>query len=539
LVLSIDVGTSSVRAGFYDSHGKLLRDSEVANAYVPRITHDGGVEVDCDWLVNLTAATIDRALARQPRQRSIAAVGVSTFWHSLVGIGERHRAVTRLLLWADTRSSAQIAELRKQLATADHTSQPQAVSAYHQRTGTPLHVSFWPSKLLWLAAEQPRPYARVRCWMSFGEYLYLQLFGSSACSTSMASATGVWNYSQAHWDSETLSVCNLEPERLNSISNDPQHGLWPAWAKRWLALRESVWLPAYGDGACANIGSGALRQHQMALTIGTSSALRAAIPARQQRALPDSLWRYAIDARRHLIGGALSEGGNVYRWAMDTLRLAQPADETVLERKARRERQLGRSEARALGAKSPQHATVPAAQLSRKQLAALTALRPDAHGLTLLPFFAGERSPGWRPEARATIAGLRLATTPLELLRAGMEAVALRLATIYGDLSKLLGSPSGNWDILAGGAALRNSPLWVQIIADAFGSPISTSAVEESSARGAALLAWEALGERAIDDFPIPRDKLYRPRAQCTDAYLRARQRQAALYDVLRRGEYS
>jgi gluconokinase len=159
---------------------------------------------------------------------------------------------------------------------------------------------------------------------------------------------------------------------------------------------------------------------------------------------------------------------------------------------------------------------------------------PDAHGLTVLPFFAGERSPAWRPDARAALAGLSLATTPLDMLRAAIESVALRLAAVHEDLLDTLADASDReWEILAGGAALRNSDLWLQIITDALGVPVTRSAVEESSARGAALLAWQALGLQSIDAFEVPRAKRHLPVSANTAAYAAARQRQSRLYAAL------
>ena len=60
----------------------------------------------------------------------------------------------------------------------------------------------------------------------------------------------------------------------------------------------------------------------------------------------------------------------------------------------------------------------------------LKILEPDAHGLTVLPFWAGERSPGWSTEARGAILGLTQRTQPIEILRAAMEAIAYRFALI-------------------------------------------------------------------------------------------------------------
>ena len=78
-----------------------------------------------------------------------------------------------------------------------------------------------------------------------------------------------------------------------------------------------------------------------------------------------------------------------------------------------------------------------------------------------------------------------------EIVRAALESVALRLATVYGLLAPCAAS---SHTIVASGAALGHSRAWTQIIADVFGHPVTWSVEPEATSRGAALLALEALG---------------------------------------------
>ena len=131
---------------------------------------------------------------------------------------------------------------------------------------------------------------------------------------------------------------------------------------------------------------------------------------------------------------------------------------------------------------------------------ALGAAEPDGHGLTALPFLAGERSPGWRPEARAAVTGLSLDTGAVEITRALLESVAFRLAEVYDRLSPLA---AVDHVLVASGGALAHSPTWAQIVTDALGVPVAQGGDAEASARGAALLALEALGV-AVQEAPAP-----------------------------------
>ena len=159
---------------------------------------------------------------------------------------------------------------------------------------------------------------------------------------------------------------------------------------------------------------------------------------------------------------------------------------------------------------------------------AAAALPPDSHGLTVLPFWAGERSPGWHVGARAAVTGMNLHTTPADILRASEEAVAYTFAAVR-DL--LVAQYPSATEIVASGGALTHDPAWAQIMADAFGVPVTTSRVFEASSRGAALLALDSLGLISdLGDVPTYLGKTYTPDPTHHEIYTKARARQEALY---------
>ena len=165
-------------------------------------------------------------------------------------------------------------------------------------------------------------------------------------------------------------------------------------------------------------------------------------------------------------------------------------------------------------------------------------MRPDEHGLTFLPFFAGERSPGWRGRATATVHGMTLATSSLDMLRAGMESVALRLGLIFERLLPLLTDSSeldpGDIPVVAGGGALTASPVWTQMVADVLGFKVERCELEETSSRGVALLALEVI-DPAFDarGAAVP-GTMFHPDPGAYSIYRSARERQVRLYEAIR-----
>jgi len=440
MVIALDVGTSSVRAGFYDAAGRAIAGRSHQVAHAPTFTPDGGVEHDATRLLEAVVACLDAIHPNRPPEET-RAVGVATFWHGLLGFDAGGHPITPVYMWADTRSEGEARLLRAALDD----------EGLHARTGCHLHSSYWPAKLRWLARERPAEVQRVSRWGSFGEFLELSLFGDATTSVSMASGTGLLDQTHVRWDPEALAAAELEDRHLFRIAarTEARRGLRAPWAGRWPALRTAGWFPAIGDGAASNIGSDCVDPARVALNVGTSAALR--VVTRDTLTPPRGLWRYRVDRTRSVVGGATSEGGNVYAWCREVLRLGSDDE---LE-------------------------------------AALAALAPDAHGLTVLPHLAGERSPGWRGGRRGAISGLRLDSTAVEITRAALEAVALRLAMVYGLLAPCA---SAHHAVVASGGALGRSRAWTQIIADALGHPVTSSAEPEATSRGVALLALEALG---------------------------------------------
>ena len=499
-VLTLDIGTSSARAMLFDENARAVSGTESQIKYEMRTTPDGGVEADADEMLSYAERAIDQVLARAG-QANIAAVASDSLVSNILGVDENGRAVTPVYTYADSRGAREVDELR---ARFDE-------ETTHQRVGALFHTSYLPARFLWLARERAADFKHARYWMSLGEYFLFRWTGQRACSYSVASWTGLLNRQQLAWDAELLAQLPITHDQLSPlVDHDTSIGALRAeYAARWQPLRSAKWFPTIGDGAAANIGSGCIDATRIALTIGTSSAMRLTLhprpplpspAARQERGegaqgewgeVPRGLWSYRVTRDRELIGGALSEGGNLFAWMQTALRLD---DVEEMERE-------------------------------------LAALEPDAHGLTVLPFLAGERAPNWNADARAAIVGIELNTRPVEILRAGLEAIAYRLGLIF---ELLRGIAPDAREVVASGGALMRSSTWIQIIADTLGVPVIASTESEATSRGAALLALKALGViDSLENLPAHLGVVYEPDAARHEIYARALERQKKLYNAV------
>lgn len=261
-VLSLDIGSSSVRAQQFDERGEPAGDLR-QEAYET----DDPAEV---------AAAVRRVLGNEEPDAT------SCFAHSLVAVDSDWNALTPVLGWRDTRSAAAAEWLARRL-------DPQAT---HARTGAFVHPSFWPAKLAWLAEAEPETFRRAAWFVSFADFLR----GKPQTSLGMASTSGLLDLTELDWDEELLTTLGVERDRLPQIVDLP---LWP-------------------DAACSNAGAGCTDRERAALMVGTSGALRVFYESERPQPKP-GLFLYLADARRVVEGGALSDGGNLYEWLEQTL----------------------------------------------------------------------------------------------------------------------------------------------------------------------------------------------------------------------------
>lgn len=478
-VLSLDIGTSSVRGLVYDSQGSALDGIGKQISYSMEKTADGGEFHDADKLCKMVFEILDTIMQQCGEQSiDISAVTGCTFCHNLLGVDAEGKPCTPILNWSDNRPATVLSELKKKLDPQSYTS----------RTGCPFHASFLPAKLTWLAKECRDDFAKAKYWMSFGEYLLFVLTGERKCSISMAAFSGLLNSPKCEWDEETLSVLPITESQLSELSDkgDAYTGIIPEYANRWERLQTAKLFPMLGDGACNNVGSGCWSPDRLSLMVGTSGAMRV-IWKGDFHEPPEGLWCYRIDKNRPVQGGALSNAGNLFAWMTDTFQLPQPEElEAIISQK-----------------------------------------KPDGHGLTLLPFLHGQRSPRWNANSRAMIYGLRATSKPEDILQAGLESVAMRFKLIH---DRLLPVMADDYVLVASGGGLLKSPAWIQIMADILGKPVCISVANEASCRGAALCAIESMG--IIDDLtnadPCLGDTIH-PRQEYKEVYQNAFERHVEL----------
>ena len=447
-MIGVDIGTTSTKAVLFDEQGKVLADSNVG--YPLYQDASGMAEQDLDEIFDAVCQAIQKVVQEQPE--TVQGVSFSAAMHSLILLDEKKEPLTRSITWADNRATQYSEQLKQS---------PQGQQVY-ERTGTPIHPMSPFVKLMWLQAEHPALMGQARYFIGIKEYVCYRFFGELKSDYSIASATGLFNIHTFDWDTYALELAGIREEQLPDLVPVTYqfHGLQPTYAQRLGLSTEVPFVIGASDGVLSNLGLNAVQEGVLALTIGTSGAIRTVV----DHPVTDSqgrLFCYVLSEDKYVVGGPVNSGGVVLNWLQDQFF----ADE--------------KQQAQRQGIDSYAQLMTWAEEIPA-----------GAAGLLFLPYLGGERAPLWDANARGTFFGLNHTHTKKHLLRAGLEGIIFNLYVVLEALQEITGSPQ---TIQATGGFAR-SALWSQLLADVFDKEVIIPESFESSCLGAAVIGMQTLG---------------------------------------------
>ncbi|GAK48459.1 gluconokinase [Secundilactobacillus oryzae JCM 18671] len=454
-MIGLDIGTTSVKTVLYDLDGKVLGYSN--NLYPlyqdqPDMAEEDPEEIFAGVLDGLTAVLRKADL----KNGALKGVSFSAAMHSLILLDENHKPLTRAITWADNRAVKYADELRengvgKQL---------------YEKTGTPIHPMTPLSKLIWLRNEKPDLFKQAKCFIGIKEYVLYKLFGQLKEEYSTANATGLFNIFKMDWDDQALEVAGITRDQLPELvdTTDKMVGLKDEYARVIGIDKDVPFIMGATDGPLSNLGVNAIDPGVVAVTIGTSGAVR--VITDKPRIDPKArVFCYYLAPNKWVVGGPVNNGGIVFRWVRDQLF-------------------------------APEKITAEQMQVDSYDLLTQIAEKIPAgsDGLIFHPYLGGERAPIWDANARGSFFGLTRTHTRAHMVRASLEGIVYNLYTVMLALEEVVGKPKS---IQATGGFAR-SALWRQMLADIFEQDVTIPESFEGTALGAAVLGMYSLG--LVDD---------------------------------------
>ncbi|AIY44140.1 Gluconokinase [Collimonas arenae] len=451
-MLGVDIGTTSTKAVLFTTQGKIVAQHAVE--YPLLCTTPGMAEQDPVQIYEAVLTAIRNAVsASRVDAGRIALVSFSAAMHSVIAVDKDGNLLSNSITWADNRAGAWAIRIRDELDG----------NAIYRRTGTPIHPMSPLCKIMWLRHDQPQLFARTARFVGMKEYVLYRLFGEWLVDHSIASATGMFNLQQLDWDDGALALLGISPVQLSTLVPTTHHltGLSPAIAQQLGLSPATPFVIGANDGVLSNLGVNAIGPGQVAVTIGTSGAMRTVI----DKPLTDPAGRtfcYALTARHWVVGGPTNNGGSIFHWVREELATTESA-------------------AAKLAGSDPYDALTKIAE----------GVQAGAEGLLFHPYLAGERAPLWNADARGSYIGLATHHGKEHMIRAALEGVIFSLYSILPAVEDLIGPTTR---MMATGGFAR-SALWRQMMADIFEREVVVPESVESSCLGAAVLGLYGLGK--------------------------------------------
>lgn len=446
--IGADIGTGSCKVVAFDQGGTMLALQSLE--YPTLYPQSGFAEQDPKVILNSLAECLKLVAAQLKNLNyQIGAIGFSSYFHSVLAVDKNNEPLTNCLVWADSRSVGLVEEIKK--ATPPN--------AWYSRTGCQLHPMYPPGKILWWKQNLPEIFNKTAKFLSIKEYIVSELFGTYLVDTSLASASGLFNFNTMTWDAEILDYVGINSRHLSEpvSSQTILRGLRPHWAAATGIDQSVPWVIGAGDGVLSSVGTGTVIPGVMTAMIGTSGALRVLSPI--PRVDPKGrTWCYHLTGDMWVLGGAINSGGIVYRWFRDKF-----------------------------AGEFKQGTEPPPYEILNHMVDAVPL---GAAGMLLLPHLSGERSPYWNANARGVLFGIGLEHNKSHLARAIIEGITYAMYSVFVALEELTGQSQ---EIRATGGFAR-SKSWLEIVSDVFGREVKVPQVLEGSAFGAAILAMVALG---------------------------------------------
>ena len=454
-LLGIDVGTSGSRALLLDETGRTASASADHAAF--RSPETGWAEQDPEDWWRACQIAVRRVLTESGTGASaIQAIGLSGQMHGAVLLEAAGSVLRPSIIWCDQRTEAQCRWI-------DSTVGPDRLL---ELTSNPALTNFTLTKLLWVRANEPEIWSRVRHVLLPKDYIRWRLSGEHAIDVADASGTLLLDVARRRWSPEMLDRVGIDAALLPRVFESAEVcARVSSGAAEALGIQAGTPIVAgAGDQAAGAVGMGITRPGAVSATIGTSGVVFAAT----DRPVTDPQGRlhtfcHAVPGRWHVMGVTQAAGLSL-RWLRDLVSSStSPATYDDLTAEAAR---------------------VP----------------PGADGVLWAPYLMGERTPHCDPTIRAALTGLAASHTRGHVVRAVLEGVAFSLRdtfTIFAELSVPVDR------IVVGGGGAR-SALWREIQAGVYGRAVETIAADEGAALGAALLAgvgagvWKTVDE-AVD----------------------------------------
>ena len=494
-IITVDIGTSSMRAILYDADGGVIDVRQRENQ--PEYFTDGRVEQDPAAWQNVLCDVL-KACAACAAAKGIEplCVSVTAQRSSVIPVDAEGVPLHPAIMWQDRRS----ADLARAMEAHD--------PLVYRKTGLKISPVFSALKMTWLRRQHPGLWQKTHKMIGIQDWVLYLLTGRFVTDHSFGSRTNLLDLEKRDWDPELLSLFEVEPRMLCDLvaPGSIVGGLTPAMARATGLVAGLPVVSAGGDQQCAALGLGLFSGERAVSNTGTGSYLI----GHTDRPAFDEEMRLACNVSAvpgaYIVEAAVLTSGTIYRWFRESI--IQPDDS----------------------------GGNPFATMD----AEAEAVSPGANGLLLLPHFKGCGAPYWDPEAKGVFFNMTLSTSRGEMARAILEGIAVEMKGSL-ELVETLCGKVGSVSVSGG---MTKSDLFNQIQSDIFERPIVRFRNNEATSLGAWIAGAVAVGLEKSYSGAFARvgdagsARTYQPDAANREIYSAQCRRSRALYQALATPEF-
>ena len=474
-ILAIDLGTSGPKAALVTDRGEVI-DYEFQEVDLVLLPGGGAEQKPDEWweaILAVAKKVLGRGLVPAD---DIVAVSCTTQWSGTVAIDRDGRPLMNAIIWMDTRGSRYIDEITGGIIKVENYNLFKLQKWLRLTGGAPTHSGKDPiAHILFIKNELPEIYRKAYKFLEPKDYINYRLTGKLAASFDSIALhwiTDNRNIEKVTYNDQLIRMAGVEREKFPDLKRAVDIlGPLKQDLARELGLNQGtpVIVGTHDIGSAA-VGSGAVKDFEAHLYIGTSSWLTCHVPFKKTDVLHNIGTLPSAIPGKYFVANEQEAAGACLNFLRDN----------ILYHK-----DLLLAESR-----------LPDVYKIFDQIAENVPAGSD--NLIFTPWLYGERAPVDDHSVRSAVYNISLNTTREHLIRAVLEGVAYNSRWLLGYVEKFIKRPLGPINFIGGGA---NSRVWGQIMADVLNRTIrQVKDPIQTNVRGAAFLASVALGFIGFDE---------------------------------------
>lgn len=494
-IISIDVGTSSMKTVLYDEGGHLLR--LFSHEYYSEYPAPDFVEQNpLSWKKALEDVLSQMGKYCQEEKIHVDGIAVTSQRSSMIPVDVDGNPLYNAIMWQDKRTLAQCDKLIEEYG----------LEYFYNKTGLRINPYFVLPKIMWLREKERDIYDKAYKFIGVQDYVVYLLTGEFVTDHSQACRTMMMDIQTFSWDKELIGLGGITPEKLPKLVSPGTIGGGLIKELAELAKLEEN-LPVIlsgGDQQNAAVALGVTKKGRAEANTGTGSFVISAIDEPHFDENCRVLCQASALEGKWIMEAGIFNTGAVYRWFKNTFYPDLEGKEnayTIMNEEAK---------------------------LSL----------PGANGIIIIPHFQGSAAPYWNPNAKGVFFNLSLDDKRGDFTRAILEGISVEIANNL----RLIQQLTGNLDLVSVAGGMTRADLFCEIQANTYNRKVVRYENSEATSLGAAMIAAISLGfykdiDEAAEKMTGSDPVVFNPDSELAEIYEKVFMRKMVLYDAIRFGD--